>query len=165
MAGRVVDLAVTRVAVVTTIAAFPAITAVEVLAGINITPYLKDIDFDADDSDKVEERSIQETSKIEVPTIGNYHASLTMFDDFTAGVPLSTSATPRGVFGTPYSTSYLVMRTGLASTTAFAASDVCKAALFRWDKLKTPGGKNDGYLKCMVTGLQQGLYATSVILG
>src|SRR5664279_1071510 len=78
--SKIVDLGVTRVWWVTTVAALPALTIIEIAAGKDISKsLLPDYKFGAQGSTVVSERDITALFDSETPTIGKYDGSLHLF--------------------------------------------------------------------------------------
>src|SRR5690348_235365 len=119
--ARLIDLAVTKVAWVTTIATPSAPTAAELTAGKDLGPYLTtNYKVGMEDSDTVSEKSITETAEIVVPTIQKYSGMLELFRDFTTGAPSANDFTT--FFLGASELGYIVRRTGTPSSTAFASA-------------------------------------------
>jgi hypothetical protein len=165
--ARLIDLAVTKVAWVTTIASVSApATATELNAGTtkDLGPYLTtNYKVGMEDSDTVSEKSITETAQIDVPTIQKYSGMLELFRDFTTGVPSASDFT--SFFAGANETGYIVRRTGKASSVAFAVGDKLEVYKFVADPPKLTAGSGSGYVKGTVKLLPQGVFsltATSV---
>ena len=159
--ARLIDLAVTKVAWVATIAnvAAPA-AATELNAGTtrDLGPYLTtNYSVGMEDSDTVSERSITESAEIQVPTIQKYAGMLELFRDFSAGAPTATDFT--AWFAGANETGYIVRRVGLASTTAFASGQKLEVYKFVADPPKLTGGTGSGYVKGTVKLLPQGVFS------
>lgn len=166
--ARIVDLGVTRydwipgVAGLTTPAG-PKLTELSVSGAKAISPFVvTTTDINPDDSDTVNERSVTDTSNAVVPTIGNYHGTLNLFRDFTAGVP--TSSVDLAETFTKGSYGWITRRLGKPASTALAVGDILDVFLFLVDKVAKTGGQGDGYLKLNVTLLQQGQYNTDTVV-
>lgn len=165
--ARLIDLAVVKIAWVTTIAnvAAPA-AATELNAGstkdlgIYLTTNYK---LGMEDSDTVSERSVTESAEIQVPTIQKYSGMLELFRDYTAGAPAATDFT--SYFAGASELGYIVRRVGLPSTTAFASGQKMEVYKFIADPPHLTGGTGSGYVKGTVKLLPQGVFslnATSV---
>lgn len=159
--ARLIDLAVTKVAWVVTIAnvAAPA-TATELNAGTtkDLGPYLTtNYKIGMEDSDTVSEKSITETAEIQVPTIQKYAGMLELFRDFTTGVPSASDFT--AIFAGANETGYIVRRTGLPSSTAFASGQKMEVYKFVADPPHLTGGTGSGYVKGTVKLLPQGVFS------
>lgn len=163
--ARLIDLAVTKVAWVATIAnvAAPA-TATELNAGgtKDLGPYLTTgYKVGMEDSDTVSEKSITETAEIQVPTIQKYSGMLELFRDFTTGVPSASDFT--AYFAGANETGYIVRRTGKPSSTAFAVGDELEVYKFVADPPHLTGGTGSGYVKGTVKLLPQGVFALKAV--
>lgn len=144
--ARTVDLGVTDLWWVTTIAAFPAVTAVEVNAGVHLTPFLvTDYAVHFDPSASVNQMGVGDVTDINVPTIGKYSGSLHWFRSYQAGGTigsddLSTVFTGVGVTG------YIARRIGIPIATAPTTGQVWEFYKFITDNNQTEGGNAQGYL-------------------
>jgi hypothetical protein len=158
---RLIDIAVAKCIVVTTVVAPLAPTVAEMTAGLDITNALTSgSEIDYADSDTVSEMSWAEGQKVEAPSLGNYTVQLNMFRLYTSGVP--GSADPATIFTANYPTLYVYVRTGLPSATAVAAAQVWDVFKITADRPKKPKGAG-GYLKLMVKGLPAGLSGVATI--
>lgn len=161
--ARMVDLAVTTYWWVTTIANPNAPTAAEITAGKNISSFLTTAtSFGADDSDTVSEKSITETSQIDVPTVQKYMASLEYFRDYTTNAPSTSDLST--VFAGQNEQGYLVRRIGFPSSTAIASGQKVEVGKFIADVPKYRGGEGNGFVKASVKLLQQGFYTASATI-
>lgn len=155
-----IDIAVTRVAIVTTVVNPLAPTAAEMAAGFDITPCLTsgtEIDFAEDDV--ISEMVWSDGQKSEAPSLGNYTVMINAMRKFTAGVPGTADPATACV---QYSTIYVYKRTGLASSAAWAAdqkADMFKVVVGRHQK---PSGVG-GYLKLKFKGLPAGLSGVATV--
>ena len=160
---KTVDLGVTRVFWVTTIAAWPAITAAEVNAGIDISKaLLPDFKFGAAATTTIKERDITALFDSETPTIGSYQGSLHLFRKML-GTGLAGTDDYLTTF-TGYPHGYLVRRTGPLATQAIATGDVVDAGEFIADVPEQESGTGSGFLKLMVPLLPQGYYYGKITL-
>jgi hypothetical protein len=165
--ARLIDLAVTKVAWVVSIAnvAAPA-AAAELNAGTtkDLGVYLTTgYHVGMEDSDTVSEKSITETAQIDVPTIQKYSGMLELFRDFTTGAPSASDFT--AIFAGANEAGYIVRRVGLPSSTAFASGQKMEVYKFVADPPHLTGGTGSGYVKGTVKLLPQGVFslvATSV---
>lgn len=158
--ARLIDLAVTKVAWVPTIASVSAPTAAELTAGTvkDLGPYLTtNYKVGMEDSDTVSEKSITETAEIVVPTIQKYSGMLELFRDFTSGAPSANDFT--SFFAGANETGYIVRRTGTPSSTAFAATQKVEVYKFVADAPVFAPGSGSGYVKGTVKLLPQGVFA------
>lgn len=158
---RLIDIAVTKVVAVTTVATPLAPTVAELTAGLDITAMLTSgTEIDYADTDVVTEMGFADGEKIEAPSLRSYTVQLNMFRLFTAGVVGSSD--PSTIFTTGYPTLYIYKRTGLASSAAWAAAQ--KADMFKItaDRPRKPSGVG-GFLKMMVKGLPQGLSGEATV--
>lgn len=163
--ARLVDLTVTKVAWVPTIANPAAPTAAELTgAGVkDLGPYLTtNYSLGAEDSDTVSERSITESAEIMVPTIQKYAGSLELFRDFTTGAPSTSDFTT--YFTGANESGYVVRRVGLPSSTAFAAAQKVEVYKFVADVPKLTGGTGSGYVKGTVKLLPQGVFSLNAVV-
>lgn len=139
-------------------------TAAAVTAGKNISQYTASTtDINPDASDTVSEKGITDTSNSAVPIIGNYHGTLVLFRDLTAGAPtaddpMTTIGAVSGVVG------WIVRREGYASTVAATAAQKVDRFKFMTDSPQTSGGTGQGYLKVTIPMLQQGTFRQQVAL-
>lgn len=156
--ARLIDLAVTKVSWVTTIANPAAPTAAECTAGKDLGPYLTtNYKVGMEDSDTVSEKSITETAEIVVPTIQKYSGMLELFRDFTSGAP--TAGTDfTSYFAGASEVGYIVRRTGTPSSTAYAAAQKVEVYKFIADPPKFAPGSGSGYVKGTVKLLPQGVF-------
>jgi hypothetical protein len=160
--ARIVDLGVTQYLWVPTLAgiANPLLPTDDELTAVgvkNISQFVvTTTDINPDDSDTITEKGITDTSNAVVPTIGNYHGTLNLFRDFTAGIP--TASVDLAATFTKGAVGWIVRRLGKPATTAIATADLVDLFLFLVDKVAKTGGQGDGYLKLNCTLLQQGQY-------
>ncbi len=159
--ARTVDLGVTQIYWVPGDAGLTtpsAPKASEITAGKNISPYVvTTTDIGPDASDTVDERAITDVANVVVPTIGNYHGTLVLFRDFTAGAPtandpLTTVASAAGAVG------WIARRVGLPNSTAPASGQKWEVYKFMTDSPQISGGAGEGYLKATIPLLQQGTF-------
>ena len=158
---RVIDIAVTKVIVVTTVAAPLAPTVAELTAGTDITGTLTSgtvIDFA--DTDVVTEMSFSDGEKIEAPSLRSYDVQLNMFHLFTSGVVGTQD--PSVIFTDTYPTLYIYKRVGLPSSAAVAAAQKFTVFKVTADRPKEPSGQG-GFLKMMVKCLPQGFSGRAVV--
>jgi hypothetical protein len=155
--ARLIDLAVTKVSWVTTIASPSAPTASELNAGKDLGPYLTtNYKVGMEDSDTVSEKSITETAEIVVPTIQKYSGSLELFRDFTTGAPSANDFTT--YFAGANEVGFIVRRTGTPSSTAFASAQTIEVYKFIADAPVFAPGSGSGYVKGTVKLLPQGVF-------
>jgi hypothetical protein len=160
---KTVDLGITRVFWVTTVAAWPALTATEVNAGKDLSKYLlPDYTFGADASTTVSESDITALFDADVPTKGKYKGSLHLFRALLVTGLAGTEDLLSTFTGYPHG--YLVRRVGKASTAAVATGDVVDAGEFVADVPQQEAGTGSGYLKLMVPLLSQGYYYPAITL-
>jgi hypothetical protein len=158
------DLGVTRVFWVTTIAAWPAITAAEVNAGVEISKsLLPDYKFGATATNTIKERDITALFDAETPTIKTYGGSLHLFRKLLGTGLAGTDDLLTTFTGLPHG--YLVRRTGPLATQAIATGDVVDAGEFIADEPEQESGTGSGFLKIMVPLLAQGYYYNRIVLG
>ena len=162
VATKLVDLGITRVWWVTTIAAPPAITAAEITAGKDLSTFLlPDYEFSADASTTISERDITATTESDTPTIGQIKASLHLFRSYTVGAGTVDPVGDLEQFFIGLPSGWLVRRTGPAQATAIAATQKVEMANFIADVPQKTGGQGVGFLKLVVPLLPQGLYYAS----
>jgi hypothetical protein len=160
---KTVDLGVTRVFWVTTVAAWPALTATEVNAGIDISKaLLPDYKFGASATTTVKERDITALFDSETPTIGSYQGSLHIFRKLLTTGLAGTDDYLTAFTGYPHG--YLVRRIGPPATQAIATGDVVDAGEFIADVPEQEAGTGSGFLKLMVPLLAQGYYYPKITL-
>lgn len=163
--ARTVDLGITRVAWVTTVAAFPALTATEVTAGIDLTNFLlTDYSVRMDASDSVNERGVGDLADVNVPTIKKYTGSLHMFRSIISGTGLPGTDDPLATFAGNNETGYIVRRVGPPKSTAFTTGDKVEAYKFIADSPQVEGGTGSGFLKVTVPLFSVGQYSLSITL-
>ena len=158
---RVIDIAVTKVIAVTTVASPLAPTVAELTAGLDITPMLTSgttIDFA--DTDVVSEMSFADGEKIEAPSLRSYDVQLNMFKLYTSGVVGTQD--PSTIFTDTYPTLYIYKRTGLPSATAPLATQKWLVFKITADRPKEPSGQG-GFLKMMVKGFPQGFSGRATV--
>lgn len=163
--ARLIDLAVTKVSWVTTIASVTAPTAAELTAGTvkDLGPFLTtNYKVTMEDSDTVSEKSITETAQIDVPTIQKYSGMLEMFRDFTTGAPSASDFT--SFFAGANETGFIVRRTGLPSSTAYATSQKVEVYKFVADPPHFTAGTGSGYVKGTVKLLPQGVFSLVAVV-
>lgn len=160
---KTVDLGITRVFWVTTVAAWPLLTATEVNAGKDISKWLlPDYSFGADASTTVSESDITALFDADVPTKGKYKASLHLFRAILTTGLAGTDDFLTLFSGYPHG--YLVRRVGKPATSAVIATDVVDAGEFVADTPQQEAGTGSGYLKLMVPLLAQGYYFPAIAL-
>lgn len=160
---KTVDLGVTRVYWVTTVAAWPALTATEVTAGKEISKFLlPDYTFGADPSTTVSETDITALFDADVPTKGKYKGSLHLFRALLTTGLAGTDDLLTAFTGFPHG--YLVRRIGPPATQVLATADVVDAGEFVADTPQQEAGTGSGYLKLTVPLLAQGYYFPKVVL-
>lgn len=153
--ARMVDLSVTKLAWVTTIANPSAPTVAELNAGKDLSCLMTtsyEVRFDA--SDSVSEQAVCESSATVTPTIEKYMGNLVLFSDYAAGVLSGTDAW--SVFSNNYELGYFVRRLGLPYSTAWAAAQKIEVFKFVADRVQRTGGVASGYLKATVPLFPQG---------
>jgi hypothetical protein len=166
--ARIVDLGVTRydwipgVAGLTTPSG-PKVTEATAVGVKAISPFVvTTTDINPDASDTVNERAVTDTSNAVVPTIGNYHGTLNLFRDFTAGVPTASvdlaAVFTKGAYG------WILRRLGKPASTALTVGDIVDVFLFLVDVAAPTGGQGDGYLKLNCTLLQQGQFYQGAVM-
>lgn len=164
---RIVDLGITKYVWIDGadgLDNYTAPTAAEIAAGKDISPFVvTTTSVQPAASDTTNEKSITDTANVVVPTIGNYEGSLTLFRDFTAGVPTS-SVDLLATFPAAGHVGYLVRRVGKPSSTAIAAADVVDVFKFMTDNPQVAGGTGEGYLKLTVPLLQQGAFKVGAVV-
>lgn len=153
--ARLVDQATTRLVWCTSIASISAPTTTELNAGTDLTANMvTSYDVGADASDKISEQAVADTAKTEAPTLQNYHGTLVLFRQYTAGAPSGGDAL--ATFAGNYEAGYFVRRTGKSSTSAWATSDKVEVYQFVADVPQLQGGTASGYVKATVPMLAQG---------
>jgi hypothetical protein len=158
---KTVDLGITRVWWVTTIAALPAITAAEITAGKDISKsLLPDYSFGADASTTVSERDITALFDSNTPTIGKYKGSLHLFRKLLVTGIAGSDDLLTAFTGLPHG--YLVRRVGPPATQALAAADVVDVGEFIADVPQQEAGTGSGFLKLTIPLLSQGYYYPSL---
>lgn len=162
--SRFVDLGVTRMAWVTTVAAFPALTATEVTGGVDLTNYLlTDYKVGMTGSKSVNEMGVGDLADINVPTIKTYAGSLHLFRSLLA-TGLSATDDPFATFAGNNETGYFVRRIGPAKTAPFTTGDVVEAYKFIADSPEIDGGTGNGFLKMTVPLFSIGIFAQKITL-
>lgn len=165
--ARIVDLGVTRYDWIPGVAGLttpngPKLTELSAAAAKHISPYVvTTTSVNPTSSDTVSERAVTDVSNAVVPTIGNYEGALTLFRDYTDGEPSAVDLA--GTF-TSRAVGWIVRRLGKPAATALAVGDVVDVFLFMVDAVAKTGGQGEGYLKLNVTLLQQGQFATDVVV-
>lgn len=159
---KTVDLGITRVWWVTTVAAWPALTATEINAGKELSKYLlPDYSFGADASTTVSESDITALFDADVPTKGKYKGSLHLFRAIITATGLAGTDDFLTLFS-GYPHGYLVRRVGKPATSALITGDVVDAGEFVADTPQQEAGTGSGYLKLMVPLLSQGYYFPAI---
>jgi len=149
---------------VTTVAAYPAITAVEANNGLDLTPYLlTDYKVGMTGAKSVNEMGIGDLADINVPTIATYAGSLHVFRSLLAtGLvgtdDLASTFTGVGVTG------YVVRRIGPLRTVTFAIADKVEVYKFAADAPEFDGGQGSGFLKMTVPLFSLGVFQLSLAL-
>jgi len=162
--ARTIDLGVTRVAWVTTIAAFPAITAAEATGGVDLTPFLlTDYKVGMTGAKSVNEMGIGDLADINVPTIATYAGSLHVFRSLLATGLVGTDDLA-STFNAVGVTGYVVRRIGPLRTVAFTTGDKVEAYKFAADAPELDGGQGSGFLKMTVPLFSLGVFNLSVTL-
>lgn len=160
---KTVDLGITRVWWVTTIAALPALTAAELTAGKELSKsLLPDYMFGADASTTVSERDITALFDSDTPTIGKYKGSLHLFRKLLTTGLAGTDDLLTTFSGLPHG--YLVRRVGPPATQAPASADVVDVGEFVADVPQQEAGTGSGFLKLTVPLLAQGYYYPAITL-
>jgi len=163
--ARTIDLGITRVAWVTTIAAPPnTVTATEVNAGVDLTPFLlTDYSLGMGGAKSVNEMGIGDLADINVPTIATYTGSLHMFRSLLAsGVPGTDD--PGLTFTTVGQIGYLVRRIGPLRTVTFTIGDKVEVYKFAADAPAYTGGTGSGFVKMTVPLFNLGVFSLSTTL-
>jgi hypothetical protein len=162
--ARTVDLGITRAYWVTTIAAFPAITSVEVTAGVELTNYLlTDYKVGMGGAKSVNEMGVGDLADINVPTIKTYAGSLHLFRSLLpTGLPATDD--PLAIFKGGNETGFFVRRVGPLKTQALAALDVVEAYKFIADAPELSGGEGSGFLKMTVPLFSIGVFSLNTAL-
>jgi hypothetical protein len=158
--ARLIDLAVTKVTWLTTLASTtsPAITDLNAAGGKDLGAYLTTgYHVGMEDSDTVSEKSITETAQIDVPTIQKYSGMLELFRDFTSGAPTAV-VDFTNYFSGANEAGWLVRRVGKPSSSAYVAGDVVEIYKFVADPPHLTGGTGSGYVKGTVKLLPQGVF-------
>lgn len=162
--SRFVDLGVTRVAWVTTVAAFPALTATEVAAGVDLTNnLLTTYKVGMTASKSVNEMGVGDLADINVPTIKTYTGTLDLFRSLLS-TGLGGTDDPLQTFKGANESGYIVRRVGPLKTVAFTTGDVVEVYKFIADSPEINGGTGNGYLKMTVPLLSSGQFSLSTIL-
>jgi len=162
--GKLVDLGITRVWWVTTMAIAGQPTSTEINGGKDLSAsLLPDYMFSADASTTISERDITAVVDAETPTIGKVKGSLHLFRIFNSATSLPDTTDLEATFvGLPYG--WLVRRTGPPAATALASTQKVELANFVADVPQKEGGSGTGFLKLTVPLLPQGLYYPSFTL-
>ena len=161
MGTRLIDIAVAKCIVVSTVTDPAAPTVAEMTAGLDVTDLLTSgTEIDFADSDVVSEMSWAQGEKADAPSLGNYTVQLNMFRSYLAGVPDTDD--PGTIFTAAFPTLYVYTRTGLPSSTAVAASQEWDYFKIIADRPKKPKGVG-GNLKMMVKGLPAGESGTATV--
>lgn len=163
VASKLVDLGITRVWWVVTIANSLAPTVAEITAGKDLSPYLlPDYVFAADASTTISERDITAVVDADTPTIGKLKGSLHLFRAFNTATGLPDVATDleSTFIGNP--SGWVVRRTGPAQATAITAGQKVELGSFIADVPQKEGGTGTGFLKLTVPLLPQGVYRASI---
>jgi hypothetical protein len=162
--SRFVDLGVTRIAWVSTVAAFPALTATEVTAGVDLTNYmLVGTKIGMTGSKSVNEMSVGDLADINVPTIKTYAGSLSLFRSLlSSGLPGTDD--PFSTFAGNNEQGYLVRRIGPLKTVPFTTADKVEAYKFIADSPEIDGGSGSGFLKMMVPLFSVGIFSLNITL-
>lgn len=167
--ARLIDLAVTKIAWVPASVGIANVAAPDVSSELtavgvkDLGPYLTtNYKVGMEDSDTVSEKSITETAEIVVPTIQKYSGMLELFRDFTTGAP--TAGTDfTSYFAGANEVGFIVRRTGLPSSTAFATGDVLEVYKFIADAPVFAPGSGSGYVKGTVKLLPQGVFSLNAV--
>lgn len=162
---RLIDLAVTKVIVTSTVSSPLAPTVAELTAtsptSVDITSMLTSgTEIDWAESDTVTEMSFSDGQEVAAPSMGKYVVNLVMFRLYTSGV-LGT-LDPSVIFTHSYPTLYVYKRVGLASSAAVAASQKFDVFKITADKPITPAGVG-GFVKMRVKGLPQGFSGIATV--
>lgn len=147
------------------ITAFPAITAVQVTAGTELTKFeLSDSKVQLNNSDTINEKAIGDVANTDVPTFAKYDGcSLHLFRSYApAWTSLTGSDDLLSIFsGRPFG--YYIRRVAKLNTVAATIGDVVEAYLFQADSPQMEA--NDGAnVKLTVPLLQSGVYNLSITL-
>jgi hypothetical protein len=162
---RVVDLGISRSWWVTTVAAFPAITATEVTAGVELTPYLlTDYKVGMGGSKSVNEMGVGDLADINVPTIKTYAGSLHLFRSIIVSTGLAGTDDLLATFPAGGATGYFVRRTGPLATVAATTGQVVEAYKFISDAPDIESGTGSGFLKMTVPLFSIGVFNLSITL-
>lgn len=164
LGARTVDLGITRVFWVSTVAAFPVIAAAEVNAGVELTSYLlTDYKIGMGASKSVNEMGVGDLADINVPTIKTYAGSLHLFRSMlSTGLPGTDD--PMATFQGNNETGYIVRRVGPLKTQAVATGDKVEAYRFVADAPEIEGGVGNGFLKVTIPLFAIGAFALNVSL-
>jgi hypothetical protein len=163
--SRFVDLGVTRMAWVSTVAAFPLLTATEVIAGIDLTNYLlTDYKVGMTGSKSVNEMGVGDLADINVPTIKTYAGSLHLFRSLTTGTGVPATDDPLATFQGNNETGFFVRRIGPLKSMVFTTGDKVEAYKFIADSPMIDGGTGSGFLKMTVPLFSIGIYSLSITL-
>lgn len=141
-----------KVAILTVAPANPfAPTAAELNAGIDASPIILESDwvFGATDSDKVQEKSLQDIINANVVSTGNANAGMTLFRRFdtVTGAPDATGDALFTASKTKGTLLYVYEReSGKVSTVAWASADIALGMQVSTDEPQKPGDTG-GYIK------------------
>jgi hypothetical protein len=158
--AKMVDIQVTKLLWVTTIADITAPTAAELTAGKDLTPYMVTsykVSFEG--SSIITEAGVADGIEINAPSRAKYSGNLVLYRDFTAGVP--STSDPVAIFAGAYEQGYFCRRIGLAYTTAAIAAQKWEVYAFTADKPQIEGGTEAGFLKVTVPLISAGRAALS----
>lgn len=163
--ARTVDLGITRAYWVTTVAAWPALTAVEVTAGVELTPnLLTDYKVGMGGAKSVNEMGVGDLADINVPTIKTYSGSLHLFRSIIPGTGLPGTDDLLTTFAGNNETGYFVRRVGPLKTAVLATGDKVEVYKFIADAPDLPAGEGSGYLKMTVPLFSIGVFSLSTTL-
>lgn len=160
---RLIDIAVTKILVLTTAPSAPnAPTVAELTAGKDITPILTSgTEIDFEDSEVVTELGFADGQKVEAPSLGSFKVQLNMFRLWTTGAPGTDD--PSVTFTDNYPTLWVYKRVGLASSAAVAAAQKFTYFKITADRPREPAGVG-GFTKMMVKGLPQGVSGRATVV-
>lgn len=154
---NIIDLGITRVWWVSTIAALPLLTVAEVTAGKDLSKsLLPDYKFGAEASTTISERDITALYDSDTPTIGKFAGSLHLFRKLLVTGAAGTDDLVATFTGKPHG--YLVRRVGPPSGQVLAVGDIVDVGEFIADVPQIEAGTGSGFLKTTVPLLSQGYY-------
>lgn len=153
--AKMVDIQVTKLLWVTTIADITAPTVSELTAGKDLTTYMVTsykVGFQG--SSVITEAGVADGIEINAPARAKYAGNLVLYRDYTAAVP--SASDPLATFAGAYEQGYFCRRIGAAYTVAPIIAQKWEVYAFTADKPQIDGGTEAGFLKMTVPLISAG---------